>query len=94
MPDRAGGHVALGDTLLGEAAHVGQPGVLTDGSRTCSAQLDAVVLRGIVAGREHRAGPVEEPAGEVELIGRRQTDHRDIGSLSGSALGKGLRELR
>ena len=47
-----------------------EAGVLADRRGARPAQLDAVVLRRVVAGGEHRAGHVEAAAGEVEQVGR------------------------
>ena len=58
-----------------------------------AAELDAVVLGRVVAGREHRAGQVEAAAGEVELVGRGEADLDDVGALLGDALGEGRDEL-
>ena len=46
------------------------------GAASGAAHLDAVVLRRVVAGGEHRAGPLEAARGEVELVGRGEPDQR------------------
>ena len=79
-----------------------QPGVLADRRGAGAAQLDAVVLRRVVAGGEHRAGQVERAAGEVEHVGRAEADVDDVGALRGRTpsanardqLGRGRRACR
>ena len=48
------------------------------GLRAGEAELDAVVLGGVVRGGEHRAGRVEVPGGEVEEVGRGQAEVDDL----------------
>ena len=43
------------------------------------ADLDPVVVGGVVARGDHRPGQVEDPGGEVELVGRTQPDHDHVG---------------
>ena len=68
--------VGVGHAVLGQVADLGEAGVLADRPGAGAAQLDAVVPRRVVAGREHRAGQVEAAAGEVELVGRGEADRR------------------
>ncbi len=57
-----------------------QAGLLADRRRAGPAELDAVVLRGVVARGEHRAGRVEAPGREVDEVGRSQADVGDVGA--------------
>ena len=59
------------------------------GLRAGAAHLDAVVLGGVVARGEHRAGLAEVAGGEVELVGGGQPDHHDVGAGLGGAVGEG-----
>ena len=65
-------------------ADVGQAAVLADRRGAGAAQLDAVVLRRVVAGGEHRAGHVEAAGGEVEQVGRAEPGLDDVGALARS----------
>ena len=68
------GHRTGGEVVAREVAHRRQAGVLADGPGARAAQLDAVVLRRVVARGEHGAGDAERAGGEVEAVGRRQAD--------------------
>ena len=79
-PDRrSAGTPAITSSLITD-----KPGVLADGLGAGAAQLDAVVGGRVVAGGEHRAGAVEQPGGEVQLIGRGQPDPDDVEALARS----------
>ena len=71
----------------------GQTGVLADRLGPGTTQLDAVVFRRIVAGREHRTRAIEQAGGEVELIGGREPDVYDIEALRGHSVGESTREV-
>lgn len=82
LGDVTGGGDRLRSTLLGplldQGADVGEPGVLAHGRGAGPAQLDAVVLRRVVRGREHRTGQAEAAGGEVQLVGRTEADEGDV----------------
>ena len=80
----AGIPVVLGD----------QPAVLTHRTGVAAAQLDSVVLSGVVAGREHRSRAIEGPAGVVQLVGRGQPDEGDVDPVGGDPLGERPGQLR
>ena len=61
-------------------ADLGEPGLHADRRRAGAAHLDPVVLRGVVAGGEHRAGLAEVARGEVEPVGRGQPDLHHVGA--------------
>ena len=63
-----------------QVADLGEPGLQPDRLGVGAAHLDAVVLRRVVAGGEHRARQPEVAGGEVELVGRGEADHRDVGA--------------
>ena len=100
-----GEHVALLDgagdgagrrrrnALLDGLADRGQPGVGADRGRARPAELDPVVLRGVVAGGEHGAGHVEGAGGEVEHVRAGQPDVDDVEAVRGDAVGEGRRQL-
>ena len=66
--------------------------VLPDRLGAGAAELDPVVPGRIVAGGEHRAGRVEQPGGEVELVGGREPDRHHVESLCGDPLGERPRQ--
>ena len=72
--------------------NLGQTRVLADGRGARPAQLDAVVLRGVVAGREHRRRRVEVTGREVREVGRDQPEVDDVGAGQGGAVGERGRE--
>ena len=72
----AAGHVVGLDAV----ADVGEPGVEADRDRFGAAHLDPVVLRGVVAGREHHPGQPEVAGREVEPVGRAQPDQHRVGA--------------
>ena len=69
-----------------------QPGLLADRRGAGPAELDAVVLRRVVAGREHRSRRVEPPRREVAHVGRRESDVGHVGTGEGHALDERGRE--
>ena len=79
--------------LLGDLPDPGEPGVLTDGPGAGTAELDAVVLGGVVARGEHRARQAERAAGVVEPVGARQTDEDGVDAAGGQTLGERRREV-
>ena len=72
---------------------VGQAAVLADRGRTSPAELDAVVLRRIVGGGEHRTGQIERSRRVVEEVGRTETDVDHVEALGLHARGKGIHQL-
>ncbi len=70
----------------------GQSGVLPDRRGPRAAHLDAVVLRRVVAGGEHRPGQIEAAGGEVEHVGGAQTGLHDVQPAADHALGEGPRQ--
>ncbi len=62
--------------------------LLADGGGTGAAELDAVVLGGVVTGGEHRPGSVEPARREVDEVGGCQADVDDVGSCQHSTLGE------
>ena len=68
--------LAVVAVALGPLADGGQPGVLPDRGGAGPAHLDAVVLRRVVAGGEHRAGHVQRAGGEVQQVGGAQARPR------------------
>ena len=69
-----------------------EAGVLTDRLGAGPTHLDAVVLGGIVARREHRARAVQQTGCKVELVGRRQSDVDDVEPLSKHAVTESRRQ--
>ena len=67
-----------------------RPGLLADRRGAGAAELDAVVLRRVVARGEHRGGRVEPAGGEVREVGRSETEGRDVGAGERDALGERL----
>ena len=61
----------------------GQPGLSADGFGARPAHLDAVVGGRVVTRGKHRTRAVQQPGGEVELIGRRQADADHVETLRG-----------
>src|SRR4029079_17151736 len=86
------GHLAGVDLRLRQVADLAQPAVLAHRARTRAAELDAVVLRRVVAGGEHRAGDVERAARVVEAVGGAQADEGDIQAVGGNPGGEGPRQ--
>ena len=60
--------------------------------RSGPAQLDAVVPRRVVAGRDHRAGDAEIAAGVVQHVGRAQAAGHHVGPLRRRAAAEGIRQ--
>ena len=76
-----------GDGLdLAEAVGVDRLGAL-------QAHLHAVVLGGVVRGREHHPGPVAVAGGEVHEVRRRQADVDDVDALAEHPVGERGDEL-
>ena len=75
--------------LDGHAADLAEAGVTPDRAGAGQAQLDAVVVGGVVRRREHRPGQVELARGEVEEVGRGQADvdHAEAGREHAGAEG-------
>ena len=69
-----------------------EPRVLADGGGARPAQLDPVVLGGVVAGSEHRRRRVEPPRREVHEVGRDQPELDHVGAGQGGAVGERGRE--
>ena len=67
-----------------------EPGVLADRRGARATQLDAVVLRRVVARREHRARQAEPTAGEIELVGGSKPDVHDVRAAGCHAVGECL----
>ena len=92
LGDRAGA-LALRDALVEEAlgflADLDQAALLADRLGAGEAELDPVVLRRVVAGREHRPGDVHRPGGVVEQVGRAETGVDDVDALAGRAVREG-----
>ena len=78
--DAAGDLAARRDTRLDHFLDLLQTALFADGRGTRAAQLDAVVLRGVVARGQHRAGRVESTGREIDEVGRRQPDIGDVGA--------------
>ena len=70
-----------------------QAGVLADRAGPRQAELDAVVLGGVVRGGEHRARSVELPGGEVHEVGGGQAEVDDVEPLGAHAVGERGGEL-
>jgi hypothetical protein len=73
--------------------NVGQAGVAPDRARAGQAQLDAVVPRRVVRGREHGAGRVEMARREIEEVGGRHAEVVDVDALGPHPVGEGGRQL-
>jgi len=71
-----------------------QPRVPAHRHRTGAAQLDAVVLAGVVTRRDHRPGSVQHTGGVVEQVGGGQPDVGDVDAGGGDAVGEGGRQQR
>ena len=91
---RHGNIVSTIEDPLGEVTDLREPAALADRPRPRAAELDAVVLRGVVARREHRARQVECAARVVEPVGRAEADEGDVEAVCGDPLGEGLAEGR
>ena len=92
--DRADPRRAPGRSVS-RSAHsriVHQAGVLADRGRAGAAELDAVVLRRVVAGGEHRAGQVQRAGREVQQVGRAEPGLHDVDAPADHALGEGPRQ--
>ena len=83
-----------GEDGFGHGLDLGQAGVDADGLGPGEAQLDAVVLGRVVRRREHGAGRVEAPGGEVHEVGRHQTEVDDVDALAPHAVGERGHERR
>lgn len=89
-----GGRGGVVQPALDEGADLGEAGVLADGGGSGAAELDAVVLRRVVRGGEHRAGQAEGSGGVVELVGGAEADLDHVEALLGGAPGEGVGEAR
>jgi hypothetical protein len=87
-----GRHLAAVQDLLGDPADIGQTRILPDRRRAGTAQLDPVVLRGVVACGEHRAGQLKLAGGEVQHVGGAETGLHNVHTLADDALGEGPRQ--
>jgi hypothetical protein len=77
---------------FGQSFNVFQACLDADGPGARQAQLDAVVPRRVVAGRDHRAGDAQIAAGVVQHVGRAEAPGQHIGALGGRATAEGVRE--
>ena len=82
----------LDDAGLDRGPDLAQSGLLADRRGSGAAQLDAVVLRGVVAGGEHRRRCVEAAGREVREVGRGQTEIGDVGTREVDTFRERLRE--
>lgn len=94
LPGRGRGLAPALQDRLRAFADLGQAGVLPDRLRALLAQLDAVVLGRVVAGREHRARQVQRAGGEVQQVRRAEPRLDDVGALGPHPRGEGRRERR
>ena len=78
--DPAGLLGPLEQTLGDHGLDLAQAGVLADRRRAGPAELDAVVLRGVVARGEHRGRRVEAPRREVDEVGGGEAEVDDVGA--------------
>lgn len=79
---------------LDQFADLDEAGVLADRGRARPGHLDAVVLGGVVGGREHRARQVQRAGGVVQLVGRAQADLGDVHAAGGRSAREGPRQTR
>jgi hypothetical protein len=77
-----------GKVALGDGPDVQQARLLADGPGPGEAELQPVVLRGVVAGREHGPRDVQPAAGEIDHVRRSQPDVHDAGALRQDAAGE------
>src|SRR2546428_32623 len=91
-PDSGSPRSSTRKTRSASPSKAGPTSAAWDGGSAGPAQLDAVVLGRVVAGREHGAGSVEATGGEVDQVGGGQpgVDHRGAGQ--GGALHEGGRQ--
>lgn len=78
--------------LLDQGADLQEPGVLAHGCGARPAELDAVVLRRVVRGGEHRAREAQAARGEVQLVGRAEADEGDVRAARRGSPCEGSRE--
>ena len=78
---------------VGDGLDVGQARVRAHRPRPGQAQLDAVVLRGVVRRGEHGARGVEAAGGEVDEVRRDQPEVDDVDALGHHAFGERGHEL-
>src|SRR5690606_4266356 len=76
------------DAVLHRFPDVGEPGLLPHRTGTRAAELDAVVGGRVVAGGEHRAGQLQRPGGEVQLVGAGQADRHHVDALRDDTIGE------
>ena len=86
---RARDAVVGGDAVRHQLLDLGQAGLDADRLGAGLAQLDPVVPGRVVAGGDHRAGDVEEPAGVVGHVGRAKSAVDDVSPLGGRAAAEG-----
>ena len=84
--------VVGGRSVGGAVADLVQTGVRADRDGSGAAHLDPVIAGGVVARGEHGPGQVQAAAGEVDLVGGRETDLDHVDALAGRALGERRRE--
>jgi hypothetical protein len=83
---------ALEQSAFDRRTYLREAGVLADGGGAGSAQLDAVVLGGVVAGGEHRRRRVEPSRREVREVGRDEPEIDHVGARQRCAIGESGRE--
>ena len=88
------GPVVGGDAVDEHVDDLRQTGLLPHRAGAGTAHLDAVVLRRVVRGGEHRTGAVERARGEVQLVGGGQPERGAVQSLRTHPLGERRREVR
>ena len=84
-----GGLVVVG---VGHRLDLDEAGVDADGLGSREAELDAVVLGGVVRGGEHRARRVKVARGVVEEVRGGETEVEDLDADMARAVGEGLAE--
>ncbi len=77
-----------------QGAYLGEAGVLADRGGARAAQLDAVVPRGVVRGREHGARQAERAGGVVQLVGGAQADLGHVGTTGRRPAREGTGQAR
>ena len=86
------GRAAGGTPIGGHPLDLLEARVLADGTRPRQAELEPVVLGGVVRRREHGAGGVEAARGEVHEVGRGQAEVDDVEALRSHAVRERSRE--
>ena len=87
---RADGAAAVGPgrALLDQDPDLGQAGIDPYRGGPGAARLGAVVVLGVVAGREHHSGALEGARGEVEEVGGGQPEVDDVDAFARHSLGE------